>query len=136
MSTTIYSTSSVFYKLPKELICRNNTSSNTNHFIYREIHTKPIIKTFVRERIKQALLDVYKVSKEQHMKRFNSGSKLLIVEDMFPSELVNPGKHRKEQQERSCQNTKTTKTTKLKEPIQHKKRRNREQSQSRVFGNY
>jgi len=100
MSTTI-STPSVFYKLPKELICRNSFSSNINHFIYREIQTKPSIQMFVRERIKESLMNVYKVSKEQHIKRYNSDSDLLMVENMFPCELVNPEKFKKEQEEKA-----------------------------------
>ena len=117
MSPNVSSTTpSVFYKLPNDFIRRHGFSSNTNHFIYREINTKPVIQNFVRRRVKEVIMDLYEIAEEQHIKRHNADKKnLSVVQNMFPTELVNPEKYKQEQEQKAWEKKQAERIKKWKE---------------------
>lgn len=95
-------TPSIFFKLPDCNIRRHGMSPNTNHFVYREINNKPIIKIHVYKQIRKIVFDLYKITEEQHIKRCENspcGNNKSLVEDMFSLEVVNPEKFRKQQEQ-------------------------------------
>ena len=93
---------SIFFKLPNDNIRRHGMSSNTNHFVYREINKNPAIQVFVRSQIRRVIFDLYKITEEQHIKRCDNSScenNVSLVENMFSTELVNPEKFKKQQEQ-------------------------------------
>lgn len=112
MSITHLSTGSIFYKLPTDFIRRHGYSSNTNHMIYREINNKPELQRFIRQRINYLVLDLYHITQEQHVKRHKD---MCLIQDMFPTELVNPEKFKQEQEQKQWNQEQTRRLNEWKE---------------------
>jgi len=112
MSITHLSTGSIFYKLPTEFIRRHGYSSNTNHMIYKEINDKPELQRFIRQRINYLVMDIYRITQEQHVKRHKDMS---LIQDMFPTELVNPEKFKQEQEHKQWNQEQTRRLDEWKE---------------------
>ena len=117
MTTTV--SPSIFYKLPNSFIRRHSFSSNTNHFVYREINNHPEIMGYIRHRIKETIMDMYEVVEEQHTKRHKNNSStgldLSLIQKMFPTELVNPEKYKQEQEQKEWEREQNDRLAKWKE---------------------
>lgn len=106
---------SIYYKLPQNFLRKNNFSSNSNHFIYREINNNIEIQSFVRRQIKETLLSIYEITEQQYIKRQPEKKDLLSIQCMFPTELVNPEKYKQEQQQKAWEKEERDRMKKWKE---------------------
>lgn len=79
---------SVFYKIPDGFINRNRSSANTANFVYREIYREPTIRSFIREKVNENTMDLYYLTKQQHLLRCPDGHNLHWVHDMFSIDLI------------------------------------------------